>query len=155
MTQLRLTRGIWGSRRSLPSGRQYRARLDARFVRPTPGPRPPSSSWSGEGLLGQPGRLAPGYAHVECGWWGEAVEPAAGRLGCARGESRLASGRETVCVCVRARGRVSVILHLESTWGEEYSVWSGREWMGTTVYSPQSTFPSFPVQWADAAGTRS
>ena len=54
------------------------------------------------------------------------MEPAAGKLGCTRDESRLASGRETVCVCVRgcarARGSVSVILHLESTWGEDYSV---------------------------------
>lgn len=53
------------SRRSLPSGRQCWARLDARFVRPTPGPRLPSHCGDQRGARGQRDVLAPGCVHVE------------------------------------------------------------------------------------------
>lgn len=144
------------SRRSLPSGRQCGARLDARFVRPTPGPRLPShrgGPWRG-GSVGRAAAWRRGAPTWSAGGWGEAAEPGAGRLGCRGAVSWLAAGRGTVRTCVRVQVSVCVIQHSECTWGEEYSVYKWESGWTQLLTLCRIPFLSFPSRWADAADTR-
>lgn len=166
---LRVTHGPAILANGIPGGSPTRA---PRSLGPSEPPFPPFGE-AVPGSIGRPlcpsdrgaapslergGRLGPPWA---------ARPPGAGLRPCrvlVAGRGRGASGGEVgvsgrrvpgdgwerygcVCVCV------FVILPLERTWGEEYSVQRRREWIGTAVYTTPSTL-SFPVQWADAAGTR-
>ncbi|XP_045356949.1 caskin-1-like [Leopardus geoffroyi] len=91
-------------RASAPSLRGGSAGLDwtpALSVRPRGRAFPPTPG-AGEGLRGQSCRLAPGCAHVECGWMGRGRGARAREVGCAGDVSRLAAGRGTVRTCVSA-----------------------------------------------------
>lgn len=111
---------------SHPSGRQCRARLDARFVCRTPGPRPPSRGGAGEGLVGCAAAWRRGAPTWSAGGWREAAEPGAGRLECARGLSRPAAGPGTARTCVSVPVRECVTQHSESTWERSTLYKNGR-----------------------------
>lgn len=127
------------SRRSLPSGRQSRARLDARFVRPTPellvepeGSSGSRAAWRRVTPTWSAGDGKKPWIQPQGGWGAREASPG-WRLG----------ERRCVCVSVCARGSVSVILHLESTWGRNTVYEVGEMNRNNRVLCPEhlSFFP--------------